>query len=280
MGNDFIPHIPSIDIKIGGIDILICAYIDVYLSTKQNLVNLVPNAELNTHFLIKFLEYISKRESYYFSSVLPKRKSINRECPYSDPYKKELWELENLKRFTIRDNIKLGHGSDWKHRYYEHHFKTGKIDFINKICLRYCESIIWVLRYYFEGCPSWSWNYPFIHAPFVSDIHKYVKEHNANINSISFKKNSPLTPCQQLVAVLPPESSHILPKKFQKLTTSFNSPIIDLYPTYIKLDMIGCNKYWQCHSLIPNVDINRIRNATKNITLSKKEQQRNILLLS
>ena len=40
----------------------------------------------------------------------------------------------------------------------------------------YLEGIVWVTKYYFEKCPTWDWQYKFTHAPFLSDLAKYLKK--------------------------------------------------------------------------------------------------------
>lgn len=279
LGNDFLPHIPSINISIGGLDMVLEAYTSVYCLTKQYLVSLNP-ASINHDFLEMFLEYMSDRENYYFKVILQKKKeaNANRKTQLTG-YEKELWDLDNMKSFIIDDPVRLGKGesNDWKYKYYSHHFKAdGKQqEFIDVVCYHYFTGVMWVLKYYFEGCASWSWNYPLIHAPFVSDLYKYIKTSNINLDSIELDKNKPLEPCQQLLAVLPPVYAGILPKVYQPLVLSAESPIIDLYPQQVVLDMLHCDKYWKCLPLIPNVNPDRIRQASKKCKLTSDELIRN-----
>ena len=129
--------------------------------------------------------------------------------------------LDKYKATTI-DTIKL-HESGWKQRYYNDPPKKTNIEEnggILRMCTTYVEGLCWVLKYYYEGCPSWSWYYPFHYAPFASDL-TCIYEYN-----IQFTLSQPFQPIQQLLAVLPSESAHALPESFRWLMTDVKSPII------------------------------------------------------
>eukprot|EP00708_Paratrimastix_pyriformis_P005086 GAFH01004062.1.p2 GENE.GAFH01004062.1~~GAFH01004062.1.p2 ORF type:complete len:209 (+),score=80.90 GAFH01004062.1:56-628(+) len=70
----------------------------------------------------------------------------------------------------------------------------------------YIESVCWVLRYYYGGCPSWSWFYPYHFAPLVSDLIDLPE-----LGEIAFSLDAPLRPFEQLLGVLPSLSSKLLP---------------------------------------------------------------------
>ena len=129
--------------------------------------------------------------------------------------------LDKYKANTI-DTIKL-HEQGWKQRYYNDPPKKTNIEEnggILRMCTTYVEGLCWVLKYYYEGCPSWSWYYPFHYAPFASDL-TCIYEYN-----IQFTLSQPFQPIQQLLAVLPSESAHALPESFRWLMTDLSSPII------------------------------------------------------
>ena len=98
---------------------------------------------------------------------------------------------------------------------------------------------------------------------------------NSHDHYISFINTDTLTPCQQLLAVLPPDKYKLLPVQYQHLVTNKTSVISDYYPTNIKLDMIHKQMYWMCIPMLPSVNPQRIKNATKNIKLKKQDQIRN-----
>tara|TARA_Y100000780_G_scaffold232569_1_gene266671 strand:- start:15934 stop:17688 length:1755 start_codon:yes stop_codon:yes gene_type:complete len=287
LGNDFLPHFPSIDINKGGLDVLLEAYIDIFTESQVNLINVTKNdVIIDTDFLQMFINFISKREDYYFKQILPKFKerSNNRKCFSTDPYDIEVWEMENLKNVKIDDPIKLGSDSSdlWKFRYYEHYLNcpTSQYSLVNNLCKNYLEGLIWVANYYFHGCPCWKWQYKYTHAPFVSDLSNYISKNKTKINDIKFKENYPLTPCQQLLAVLPPACSNLLPLKYRKIVHDDTSEIIDLFPLKFGLDMINKDANWKCVPMIPYVESSRIEKATSKLVLSKEEKIRNKTLES
>lgn len=63
----------------------------------------------------------------------------------------------------------------------------------------YIRAIQWNLHYYYHGCPSWSWYYPYHYAPFISDIKDFTR-----LGQLDFELGMPFQPFQQLLGVLPP----------------------------------------------------------------------------
>ena len=83
-------------------------------------------------------------------------------------------ELDGLvkKRNTFEeeeDQVQLG-VPGWKARYYTRKFMGLDSDGCASVATSYVEGLCWVMRYYYEGCASWTWFFPFHYAPFAADI--------------------------------------------------------------------------------------------------------------
>jgi 5'-3' exoribonuclease 1 len=60
---------------------------------------------------------------------------------------------------------------------------------------RYLEGLQFVLLYYYQGIPSWSWYYDNYYSPLVSDIYEYLRMENLNEGmKIEFVKDQPYCP--------------------------------------------------------------------------------------
>lgn len=73
----------------------------------------------------------------------------------------------------------------------------------------FVEGLNWVLEYYYRGCISWEWFYPFHYSPMISDMG------DLGGTTATFQRGEPFTPYQQLLAVLPAASHKLLPKPYQ-----------------------------------------------------------------
>ena len=170
------------------------------------------------------------------------------------------------------DTVKLWEDG-YEGRYYEQKFHVSPDDvaFRNKVAAAYVEGLCWVLLYYFQGCPSWTWYYPYHYAPFAADFVNMDKQ------VVEFNKGKPFRPYEQLMGVMPARSNHTIPKPFHPLMEDDDSPIIDFYPEDFELDLNGKKFAWQGVALLPFIDEKRLLDAmgTKYPLLTEDEVRRN-----
>ena len=60
---------------------------------------------------------------------------------------------------------------DLKGRYYYDKFQFTPFDAAEHKALRkaYIEGLVWNLKYYYEGCVSWSWYFPYHYGTYICD---------------------------------------------------------------------------------------------------------------
>ncbi|VBB18067.1 XRN 5'-3' exonuclease [Yasminevirus sp. GU-2018] len=282
LGNDFLPHLPSIDINMDGMEVLFNAYIDVFQTLGRNLISINPKTgkvTIDNEFLIEFIKIVATKEEDFFRRTLPDylKKARHKRCFESETHKREVWRIENLKDVKVDDVIQLGVGEahEWKYRYYSHYFKTHEHqkELVDKVCHNYVEGLVWVARYYFESCPSWRWQYKFTHAPFLSDLIDYIR-HRDVMKDFNVEVHGPIDMYTQLVSVVPAVYSDILPQSLRHLSSSAESPIIDMFPLKYDVDMINKTQLYKCIPMIPYLDVNRVDRCVKDAKLTKPEKQR------
>ncbi|KAG7136829.1 hypothetical protein HYQ45_018876 [Verticillium longisporum] len=168
-------------------------------------------------------------------------------------------------------------------RYYEQKFHVDRNDvaFRHKVAQAYVEGLCWVLLYYYQGCPSWDWYYPYHYAPFAADFADLDKI------EISFEKGRISKPFEQLMSVMPAASRRALPEVFHDLMLNEDSEVIDFYPQEFEIDLNGKKFAWQGVALLPFIDMPRLLAAVekKYPLLSPEDAARNgigrdVLLLS
>uniref|UniRef100_A0A6M2DFT6 5'-3' exoribonuclease n=1 Tax=Xenopsylla cheopis TaxID=163159 RepID=A0A6M2DFT6_XENCH len=183
-------------------------------------------------------------------------------------------DKEDEEQEEPNDEVRLWEDG-FKDRYYESKFDVSSddLEFRNNVALQYVRGLCWVLRYYYQGCASWKWYFPYHYAPFASDF--------INIEGLSTEFETgtqPFKPLEQLMSVFPAASSMHVPEPWAILMSDPLSPIIDFYPIDFKIDLNGKKFAWQGVALLPFVEEDRLFKALKPYysKLTQAEIKRNI----
>ena len=268
IGNDFLPSIPSLKIKDGGLETLILAYKQTAWETGGYLIK-EDKKTIDCYFFQILLRHLSDIEEEFL-----KKSTINRKHRV-ERFLEKLEDLFDYDRAVESykyiehdedvnpDRIRLGFDG-WRNRYYKHlmHISTRTPQeyrkHIEEICFEYFKGLRWVLHYYQEECVDWRWSYKYHAAPSISDLLNYhisTATSGNTINTINFTPSVPVNPHVQLMAILPPESSHLLPSNVARLINSHDSPIHYMYPIKFKLQKF-LNRYrWECHPILPPINL-------------------------
>jgi 5'-3' exonuclease len=257
LGNDFLPHILSLDINKNGIEYILEKYADTYLQ-QFNYILSEDTKSINQLFIRAFLEKLAfSEESILIENFNEKRKF---RMEGDNEYQKELFKIDNL-LFKIPDPIGVGVDSNYRNNYYKHYFNVDISEmesFVEKMVKQYLIGVKWVMFYYFHKIPDWTWFYPYDYPPFITDIYKYL----INFDDIKFKEGKPMDPFEQLLNILPSQSAkYLLPKNLVKLVTLSNSSLIHLYPLDVDIDFLYKHKYWEGIPKLPPMEIKLVKHS-------------------
>lgn len=208
---------------------------------------------------------------------LPNAEADGAEEKSPEEFEKELKARLDAQRVIENptDTVRLG-DEGWKDRYYQQKFNWGVEDREEKERLfhTYLEGLYWVMKYYYVGCISWNWYYPYHYAPFASDIVSC----ETTSETIHLEMGKPFHPFTQLQAVMPASSGVlVLPTCYSRLMTDPESPIIDYYPEEFEIDLNGKKFVWQGVALLPFIDEDRLNDALDGLDskLTEAEAKRN-----
>lgn len=297
IGNDFIPVLPYMKIKNGGLDKLLRLYHQIFEKEKKYLID-KKTLNINIPFFTELILILSRMEQNDFQNL---NHFIQKEKRSGQPPKNE----ENLSNQKIYEN-RLNHlymcnpyhplydnyekeftsipfhlsKHEWKPKYYEYFTNTKKENYNrirNQMVLEYLKSLKFTLFYYNRKCPSWSWYYPFRVPPLFSDIYTNLTKFNLDINNdIRFQEGVPYSPFEQLMFILPPQSKEILPKPYHSLFEKYKK----YYPEYFRVDALHGLKYIYSEAILPEWDssflnlLSDIRNQGKKLLPKEKERNR------
>ena len=238
IGNDFIPHFPDISIVKGDFEIIVSIYHDTLMRSKQYLVT---DGKLDKNILGQFLKSIV-----------------------------QLWEKKANKKMNFPS---LQEAEKYLAEKYPKEYQADPEELKKKLTYAILESFDWVISYYKRGCQSWNWCFPYYYAPPLFILAQYCTD-----IEFTFQKDRPPFPVEQLLCILPPQSSKFLPVAAQNLMSE--SPISEFYPRQFTVDLNGTKFEHTGVVLIPLIDLQKVRDEIQKIlpNLSEEERKRNTIL--
>ena len=254
LGNDFMPHFPSINIRTGGIDKMLNAY-KATMGPKDVLTD---GNKINWRNMRKLILFLAKAEETNFKQEMKLRDKREHSNMPEDTPEDKIKKFEAMPTYK-RDIEKYINpfNPNWEKRYYKSLFEL-EIDDTRKqqICVNYLEGLEWTLKYYTSGCPDWRWHYKYNYPPLLSDLIQHVPYFDTEF--ISKKADRPVSEVTQLCYVLPKQSMKMLPSKV------YNKVIRDhkhLYNDEFKFQWAFCRYFWESHAVLPEIDIEELEKS-------------------
>ena len=288
IGNDFIPKIPHLSVYNNGIETLMKTYCRLFNHHRLFIVDRMAMKinEIMFYYLFMELNQIENKNMIAYTNKRQNKKINMRHIETEEDRQKQLLKMLPLQYLNIEKQIDPKR-KDWRHRYYQIclncKYNTNTRDLVVK---QYLESIVWTFHYYFDKLPSWDWFYQFQYAPTCFDILNYLNDYKPshsirkhisyNINNIkkTFKLGQPVKPQELLIMVLPIENKSNMINNIDKLLNNTHC-VNNYFPTKYKIAIPYHTMYWECHPILPIIDIDIIKKALKKVYLTNDEKDRN-----
>lgn len=262
LGNDFLPHFPSLNIRTSGITTLLDTYRTILYSKRLHLISATSTASgqgygIEWKNLAIFLNELARIEPTLIENEYALRdKSTGRiHSNDQDEY------INNLPLMYRAEELYIAPKQyGWQNRYYSSLF-FADVD-IPSVCRNYLEGLEWVFLYYSSGCPHWRWKYDSAYPPLLQDLKKYITVDMSPIaeySKTSPMKNRAFTPELQLAYVLPRPYLELLPESVQP----FLRDRMDYYPevayetetSRIQFVWAFCRFFWESHVILPEIPL-------------------------
>jgi 5'-3' exonuclease len=260
VGNDFLPHIPSLEIIEGGIDQML----DVYKNVGESYGHLTRTDGDDVIFQKTAVEVFLGTIAQYDKGIL-EDKLLHKDQFFPDLMLEKNAKINKGKYTVDIDGLRKD--------YYAESFTEGQD--IKDLCHQYFVGMQWVLSYYTRGVPDWKWCFKHHYAPFAHELAEHITDFKFPVKRVT----EPTTPFQQLLSVLPPKSSALIPVPLSQLLTDSISSIKKFCPEKFEVDLSGKRREWEGIVLLPMVDFSVIRDEYfKHIDkVDKRDLVRNIL---
>jgi 5'-3' exonuclease len=249
LGNDFIPHILSLNMKNNGLNKLINI---TTIAIKENGA-LVSNNKINDKCLTHIFTLISHTEDIDIYKEVSD--FINKKpCDFTLNSKEYGLKNKDKLNFDIYNNNKK-----WRYYYYKSLFDIN-INFdsslISPLVANFIKGIYWTYNYYKKFDLDYNWFYPYNYPPTSKDISNYLIADN-QILPVS-NNGTFLNPQLQLLLILPIQSNHLLSNEFKNYTIDPSKGLIHLFPSEFKIQTFLKTHLHDCCPILPMINLDKI----------------------
>ena len=257
-GNDFINHIPSINLRYNGYEYIFNTYKTLQDRYQGSfcLIDRELNNYLHLSFFNEFIQELSKNEDKYMNKIFNIRKRQYNKIAneYKDDFtnfKNCLSELNHNENKKYQDHLSLEEIYRIKHSmgFYKKDIEKmienlpllysqnesiiyQGLSYNKNLCSDYLDSLLWCVHYYFNECIHWGWCTEYNTAPTCKHLSKYL----STINQFEIKQNNQeFTHEEQLSFIFPNDSHNLHEYKIKS-------------KDYLLKPHLSFNRYlWECH---------------------------------
>lgn len=295
IGNDFLPHQPSLLNMKKAFDALVSAYPGklVEKTPQGHRINWKNLQKLFKTMKVYETSLISEEAIHGFKSKsIPFEKALESKSRIEKPRTEEE-QAQTLKSHGVAVHEYTFNFDIFRNYWYCHALSPkgdthildlilGKEAFpitekkIKEMATEYLKGLAWNIVYYLDGREKMALDYfyPYHYAPLFYDLCNILPTLDTTPLEKVFREDEnpeirSFGPLEQLLAVLPFESEGLLPPEIKSLM-EFNSPIYDMFPHTFLLDRMMTNQSWEGVALLPFAEGTRIINAVNSLELPEK----------
>ena len=265
LGNDFVPKIPSINIRRNGVDYILKAYKQITNKSNQNIIN---GLSINWKMLGKIVQFMSNIEEL----VLQKECNYRNKIALEHKVESEKWFEYDIARyfnstpFMVRNsetNINP-YKKGWQDRYYEVLFKTKDVE---KICHNYLESMEWCYYYYSNGCCDKTWYYGYNYGPLLTDLVLHLPTYQSKLQPTICTKQNISELC--LLCYVTPQVNlrELVPLPIASLLLEAHP---EWYQSEWNMEYSFCTYTWESHTIACKIDIQELQRLVESCKSAKK----------
>ena len=255
LGNDFLPHFPSLNIRTNGFSILLSAYREL-IGKHPNRSFVTQDMQIQWKWVHLFIQYLAKYEHDYFIAEYDLRNKWRSRKWQSASAKERDFVFQSIPViYRQEEDYICPQEKHWQKRYYLALFQHSQSNSqIADICVNYLEGLEWTFKYYTTNCPDWKWKYKYHYAPLLNDLCNYIPKtvhHFISNNSV----HQPFRPIVQLAYVLPRSQHHLLTDTMRMFLDDHHK---ELYPDTCEFQWAFCRYFWEAHALLPEISIDTL----------------------